>query len=473
VPSGITWHAAKNAAESQSYSGVHGHLATITSQGENDFILSNLGGENIKGCWIGAIQPAGSPEPDGGWQWVTGERWDFTYWIGPPNNHYGGDQGVHPYGYGENAVQVNWWDNSGKWNDFPDDIPMYGYIVEFETMNIQATPTIQSIPDTIQGTPAVVGLWHINNGASLYTIYPNGSATNIQEGKEIGGHWEQKSQYDFVWYWNHGYTDFIKISSDGKSYTGYNDRGQVISGIKIGELSVPSNPIIPQVFSTTSVSPEAVTDTPVHGDSNNASSPSENIFNNILLIPLIIVIIAIVVGYLSISRKKKYAAREEIGKTTSLNANPSENRSSATSSALTSPHHDVFISYAHQNKTIADAICGTLETNRIRCWIAPRDILPGMNYQESIIDAIDESRIMVLVYSSFTNNSPHITRELTRAVSKNVIIIPFRIEDVPLSKSMEYLISIPHWLDAMTPPLEVHLNKLSKDIQSILERIKS
>jgi protein involved in ribonucleotide reduction len=80
---------------------------------------------------------------------------------------------------------------------------------------------------------------------------------------------------------------------------------------------------------------------------------------------------------------------------------------------------------------------------------------------------------MVLVYSSFTNNSPHIIRELTKAVSKNVIIIPFRIEDAPLSKSMEYLISIPHWLDAMTPPLEVHINKLAQDIQNILAREKN
>jgi len=38
---------------------------------------------------------------------------------------------------------------------------------------------------------------------------------------------------------------------------------------------------------------------------------------------------------------------------------------------------------------------------------------------------------------------------------------------------MEYLISIPHWLDAMNPPLEVHINKLAQDIQNILAREKN
>jgi hypothetical protein len=130
--------------------------------------------------------------------------------------------------------------------------------------------------------------------------------------------------------------------------------------------------------------------------------------------------------------------------------------------------HDVFISYAHVDKPTADAICSTLEGRRIRCWIAPRDVMPGTNYQEAIIDAIDTSRIMVLVFSSHSNTSPHVIRELTKALSQGVIIIPFRIEDVPLSKSMEYLISLPHWLDALTPPVEKHIDKLAEYVEVLL-----
>jgi hypothetical protein len=133
---------------------------------------------------------------------------------------------------------------------------------------------------------------------------------------------------------------------------------------------------------------------------------------------------------------------------------------------------EIFISYSSEDKPVADAVCNNLESRGIRCWIAPRDILPGTNYQEAIIDAIDSSRIMVLIFSSHSNNSPHVIREITRAVSRGVVVIPFRIEDVPPSKSMEYLISVPHWLDAMTPPLEQHLEKLGKTVKVLLEQWK-
>ena len=133
---------------------------------------------------------------------------------------------------------------------------------------------------------------------------------------------------------------------------------------------------------------------------------------------------------------------------------------------------DVFVSYSSEDKPVADAVCSSLESRGIRCWIAPRDILPGTNYQESIIDAIDSSKIMILIFSSHSNTSPHVIREITRAIARGVVVIPFRIEDVAPSKSMEYLISVPHWLDAMTPPLEQHLEKLGHTVSILLEQWK-
>lgn len=132
-------------------------------------------------------------------------------------------------------------------------------------------------------------------------------------------------------------------------------------------------------------------------------------------------------------------------------------------------NHDVFITYSHKDKPVADAICASLENNNIRCWIAPRDVLPGENFPEAIIEAITRSRVMVLIYSSHSNTSPHVIRELTKAVSCGSIIIPFRIEDAPLSKSMEYLIGLPHWLDALTPPLEYHIGILVDTVIAVLK----
>jgi hypothetical protein len=132
--------------------------------------------------------------------------------------------------------------------------------------------------------------------------------------------------------------------------------------------------------------------------------------------------------------------------------------------------HDVFICYASRDKSIADAVCATLEANRIRCWVAPRDVLPGMGYAEALIEAISESRIMVLVFSSSSNNSPQVLREVERAASKGIPILPFRIQDVPLSRAMEYYISTHHWLDALTPPLERHLQHLAETVKLLLAR---
>lgn len=130
--------------------------------------------------------------------------------------------------------------------------------------------------------------------------------------------------------------------------------------------------------------------------------------------------------------------------------------------------HDVFISYSSKDKATADAACALLERNAIRCWIAPRDILPGQSWGASIIDAINGSRAMVLVFSGHANASPQVEREIERAVNRSLPIIPVRIENVSPTKSLEYFISTPHWLDALTPPLEKHLERLSLVVQSIL-----
>jgi hypothetical protein len=133
-------------------------------------------------------------------------------------------------------------------------------------------------------------------------------------------------------------------------------------------------------------------------------------------------------------------------------------------------HHDVFISYANRDKPIADAICNHLESRQIRCWIAPRDITPGVQYQEAIIDAIDSSYIMVLVFSADSNESPHVLTEVTEAMSNKVTIIPFKVEDVQPSKSMKYIINVPHWLDAVNPPMMDHIRKLEETIRVLLEK---
>lgn len=132
--------------------------------------------------------------------------------------------------------------------------------------------------------------------------------------------------------------------------------------------------------------------------------------------------------------------------------------------------HDVFISYSHHDKAAADAVCAKLEQHHVRCWVAPRDVVPGVEWGASIIQAINNCRVMVLVFSSNANRSPQIHREIERAVNKGVIIVPLRIEDVVPTESLEYFMSAVHWLDALTPPLEKHLDHLADTVKMLLER---
>ena len=132
--------------------------------------------------------------------------------------------------------------------------------------------------------------------------------------------------------------------------------------------------------------------------------------------------------------------------------------------------HDVFVSHSVKDKAVAEKIVARLEAESVRCWVAPRDVVPGADWGESIIDAIESSRIMVLIFSQNANGSTQIKREVERAVDKNVYTIPFRVEDIEPTRSLEYFISTSQWMDAFTPPLEQHLDKLARTVKAILAR---
>jgi len=132
--------------------------------------------------------------------------------------------------------------------------------------------------------------------------------------------------------------------------------------------------------------------------------------------------------------------------------------------------HAVFISYADNDKDrkIARAVCSTLESRGIQCWMAPRDILPGKHYAQAIVEAINAAQVMVLVLSSSANNSPQVLREVERAASKDIPIVTFRTEDVALKKALEYFLSSYHWLEATNLPLEASSKQLADTIERLV-----
>ena len=132
------------------------------------------------------------------------------------------------------------------------------------------------------------------------------------------------------------------------------------------------------------------------------------------------------------------------------------------------PQRHVIISYSNLDKAAAQKVCQSMEKAGLKCWMAPRDVAPGHDYAEQIMNAISNSAAMVLVLSGASNKSPHVSREVERAVSKQIPIIPFVIEPVKLSQSMEYYVSSQHWLEAIDKPLEKHFPKLAATVKGIM-----
>lgn len=119
-PGGIDWQTAQNESVADG-----GYLVTITSEDENAFVFGLL---DHDGSWIGAFQPAGSVEPSGGWQWVTGELFAFAKWeIGEPNDGLGGprEDAIHFFDNGIDPPRE-------AWNDVPNSLLLPAYVLESE-----------------------------------------------------------------------------------------------------------------------------------------------------------------------------------------------------------------------------------------------------------------------------------------------------------------------------------------------------
>ena len=130
--------------------------------------------------------------------------------------------------------------------------------------------------------------------------------------------------------------------------------------------------------------------------------------------------------------------------------------------------HEVFISYSSKNKNIADAIVADLEQNNIRCWYAPRDIYPGEDWAGTIKNAIESTKIFVLVFTDESNQSHQVTNEVTLAVNSGKIIIPFLLTGSNMNDTLLYYLSSVHWLDAVSQPLSTNIETLRKQISVLL-----
>lgn len=130
-------------------------------------------------------------------------------------------------------------------------------------------------------------------------------------------------------------------------------------------------------------------------------------------------------------------------------------------------HYDVFISYNTSDKAIADGVCHHLEARKLRCFIAPRDIVPP-DWAASITAAIEHSQAFVIVVSEHAMASNEVAKEITLATRVSSYIFPFKVDDTLLDGRMTYHLSAFHWIDAVTPPMEQRMEELADRICAAL-----
>lgn len=120
----------------------------------------------------------------------------------------------------------------------------------------------------------------------------------------------------------------------------------------------------------------------------------------------------------------------------------------------------VFISYASEDAAVADAVVRSLEGAGLKCWIAPRDVVPGALYADEIVRAINEAKVVVLVLSEQAVASPHVGKEIERASSKRRRIVALRTDSAALTRAFEYFLSESQWIDVGSAGIEATGAKL-------------
>lgn len=129
--------------------------------------------------------------------------------------------------------------------------------------------------------------------------------------------------------------------------------------------------------------------------------------------------------------------------------------------------YDVFISYSSHDQKIVEGLSAYLEQHKIRCFVAYRDIPRGVVWARAIVEALDESRMMVVVFSKNFNNSDQVDREIELASEDKKPILTFRISDDAFKGAKKYYLKNLNWIDAFPNPEKV-FGCVAENVASLL-----
>lgn len=106
---------------------------------------------------------------------------------------------------------------------------------------------------------------------------------------------------------------------------------------------------------------------------------------------------------------------------------------------------EVFISHSSNNRGLASALKEELVSQGISCWMAPDDISLGHTWEDAVADAILNASAFVILWSSSSQDSLQVKRELSLAASQKKLIIPLKLDEEVPRGAFAYYLTNTHW----------------------------
>jgi TolB-like protein len=116
---------------------------------------------------------------------------------------------------------------------------------------------------------------------------------------------------------------------------------------------------------------------------------------------------------------------------------------------------------------VAETVCAALEQAGIRCWVAPRDVMPGTLYADAIVRALNDAKAVVILLTENAVASPHVGKEIERSSSKRRPLIALRLDAAPLTPAFEYFLSESQWIDAQSAGVAAVMPRLIQALRQL------
>jgi len=177
----LDWFGAKSFAENSSFNGKLGHLATLTSAAEDDFVWNRLGAE---GYFLGAFDNSTLGQngtwSHNSWQWVTGEAFSYSNWLLGEPNHWQDGSGLTPnnedylvYGWQDRGAGVLRWNDTNVDSSYIDDqgnkkYTARGFVIEYEAAVSNVPPATVPVPGAFWLFSSVLAVFGLHKKKELF-----------------------------------------------------------------------------------------------------------------------------------------------------------------------------------------------------------------------------------------------------------------------------------------------------------------